>query len=107
MSTKLPDYEYQVMPYGVTGGPATFQAIMNTILAPFLRKFVVVFIDDVLIYSATWEEHLQHIEAVFQALQQHQLFVKLSKCSFAKELSYLGHVISYAGVSTTQRKFRL
>jgi hypothetical protein len=81
---------------------------MNTILAPFLKKFVVVFIDDVLIYSATWEEHLQHIEAVFQDLQQHQLFVKLSKCSFArKELSYLGHVISSAGVSTDLKKIQI
>jgi len=58
-------YEYQVMPYGVTGRAATYQGIMNSIMAPFLRKFVVVFIDDVLIYSATWQEHLQHIEAVF------------------------------------------
>jgi len=68
---------------------------MNYVLAPFLRRFVVVFIDDVLIYSATWQEHLQHIEAAFQTLQQQQLYVKLSKCSFAKqELNYLGHVIS-------------
>jgi hypothetical protein len=80
---------------------------MNTILAPFLKKFVV-FIDGVLIYSATWEEHLQHIDAVFQARQQHQLLVKLSKYSFArKELSYLGHVISSAGVSTDPKKIQI
>lgn len=96
------------MPYGVTGGPTTFQGIMNFVLAPFLRKLVVVFIDDLLIYSATWQEHVQHIEAVFQALQQHQLHVKLSKCSFAKqELSYLGHVISSSGVSTDPKKIQI
>jgi hypothetical protein len=64
-------YEYQVMPYGVTSGPTTFQEVINTILAPLLRKCVVVFIDDVLIYSATWQEHIQHIEVVFQLLQHH------------------------------------
>lgn len=54
-------YEYRVMPYGVIGGPATFQHVMNSVLATILRKFVVVFIDDVLIYSKSWEEHLDHI----------------------------------------------
>lgn len=69
---------------------------------------MVVFIDDVLIYSATWQEHLQHIEAMFQVLQQHQPYVKLPKCSFAKkELSYLGHVISPAGVSTDPKKIHI
>lgn len=88
-------YEYLVMPYGVTGGPATFQHEMNTILAPCLRKFVVIFIDDILIYSRSWEEHLQYIRVVFEILQQHQFKVKLSKCAFAQEkLSYLEHVIS-------------
>lgn len=61
-------FEYCVMPYGVTGGPATFQAIMNVILAPLLRKFVVVFIDDILIYSQSWSDHLKHISAVFALL---------------------------------------
>ncbi|CAO2144897.1 unnamed protein product [Urochloa humidicola] len=98
-------YEYLVMPYGVTGGPATFQQQMNTLLGPFLRKFVVVFIDDILIYSKTWEEHLQHIESVFSVLQEQQFKVKLPKCAFAQEqLSYLGHVISVQGVSTDPRK---
>lgn len=81
---------------------------MNTILAPLLRKCVVVFIDDVLIYSATWQEHLEHLEAVFQLLQNNQLYVKLKKCSFAKqELSYLGHVISLSGVSTDPKKIKI
>lgn len=98
-------YEYKVMPYGVTGGPATFQHEMNTIMAPLLRKCVVVFIDDVLVYSKTWAEHLQNLREVFTLLHQHQLKVKLSKCSFAqKQLSYLGHVISAQGVATDPTK---
>lgn len=72
-------YEYNVMPYGVTGVPGTFQGIMNEVMASFLRTFVVVFIDDDLIYSKTWEEHLSHITQVFQALLQHQLYAKLTK----------------------------
>lgn len=63
-------YEYNVMPYGVTGGPATFQAVMNVILEPLLRKCVVVFIDDILICSRSWEEHLQHIQDVLTILHQ-------------------------------------
>lgn len=94
-------YEYQVMPYGVIGVPTTFQGIMNKIMSPLLRKYVVVFIDDVLIYSSTWQDHLLHIEEVFKLLQQNQLYVKLTKCSFARQtLNYLGHVISPYGVST-------
>jgi hypothetical protein len=98
-------YEYRVMPYGVTGGPATFQGVMNTILASLLRKCVVVFIDDILIYSKSWSEHLQHIKAVLTLLQQHQFHVKLSKCAFAKQqLCYLGHVVSNQGVATDPSK---
>lgn len=101
-------YEYRVMPYGVTGGPATFQAIMNIVLEPLLRKCVVVFIDDILIYISTWEEHLQHIKAVLVILQTHHLHVKLTKCSFAKkELCYLGHIISEQGVATDPSKIEI
>jgi len=72
------------MPYGVIGGPATFQIVMNVILEPLLRKCAVVFIDDILIYSKSWEEHLQHIRQVLTILQQNHFHVKLTKCSFAK-----------------------
>jgi hypothetical protein len=93
------------MPYGVTGGPSTFQLAMNSVLAPFLRKCVVVFIDDILIFSATWADHIQHIHVVFSVLDQHQFKIKLSKCSFAqKKLHYLGHVISSEGVATDPSK---
>jgi len=80
------------MPYGVTGGPATFQNVMNRVLAPLLKKCVVVFIDDILVYNKSWEDHLQHLRAVFLLLQQHQFKVKLSKCFFAQQqVHYLGH----------------
>lgn len=77
-------YEYMVMPYGVTGGPTTFQLTMNSMLAPLLRKCVAVFIDDILIYSKTWTDHLSHIRVVFSILDTQQFKVKLSKRSFPK-----------------------
>src|SRR5512142_2593893 len=84
-------YEFRVMSFGLTGAPATFQGIMNQILAPLLRKVVLVFIDDILIYSQTLQEHLILLRQVFQLLSEHQLKVKRSKCSFARpSLTYLG-----------------
>jgi hypothetical protein len=78
---------------------------MSTVLAPILRKFAVVFIDDVLIYSKTWEEHLSHIQQVFEILQHHKFKMKLSKCVFSQEqLSYLGHIISVNGVAIDRKK---
>lgn len=98
-------FEYTVMPYRVTGGPATFQQTMNYILAPLLRKGIVDFIDDILIYTATWGQHLQLLEAIFQLLKEHQIKIKLSKCSFAqRQLTYLGHIISAEGVATDPKK---
>ncbi|CAN6225874.1 unnamed protein product [Urochloa humidicola] len=103
--THFGHFEYKVMPYGLTGAPATFQAIMNHILAPLLRKCVVVFIDDILIYSKTKEEHAQHIKMVFDLLKEHQFKVRLSKCTFAQtQLKYLGHVITAEGVATDPKK---
>lgn len=93
------------MPFGLTNAPATFQAAMNILFALLLRNYVLVFMDDILIYSETLEEHLQHLEKVFTILQENQLYVKLSKCSFAQqELEYLDHVISGAGVQTDPAK---
>jgi len=74
--THFGHFEYKVMPYGLTGAPAIFQAIMNHILAPLLRKCVVVFIDDILIYSKSFEEHLQHVKMVFDLLREHQFKVR-------------------------------
>lgn len=79
------------MPYGVTGGPAIFQTVMNVILESLLRKCVVVFIDDILIYNRYRPKHLQHVNEVLTILQKHQFHVKMSKCAFAKkQLTYLG-----------------
>uniref|UniRef100_A0A0A9GB41 Reverse transcriptase domain-containing protein n=1 Tax=Arundo donax TaxID=35708 RepID=A0A0A9GB41_ARUDO len=100
-------FEYKVMPYGLIEAPATFQRVMNVCLAPLLIKCVVVFIDDILIYSKTWEEHLEH-KLVFDLLRQHQFKIKLSKFSFAKQvLSYLGHIISANGVATDPNKIAI
>jgi hypothetical protein len=88
------------MPFGLTNAPVTFQVLMNNVLRPFLRRFMLVFFDDILIFSALWAEHLQNVRAVLTKLREHQLFIKKSKCALGREeVSYLGHVISAAGVA--------
>jgi hypothetical protein len=94
-------YEFRVMSFGLTGAPATFQNTMNTMLAPVLRKGVLVFIDDILIYSKDLPEHARLLCQVLELLHAHELKVKRNKCTFARQqLVYLGHVISVEGVST-------
>jgi hypothetical protein len=94
-------YQFRVMPFGFTNAPATFQFAMNSILEPFLRKFVLVFINDIHIYSPTLQDHVQHLKQVFTVLRHHQFYLKRKKCVFAQaELQYLGHIISKEGVAT-------
>jgi len=98
-------YEFLVMAFGLTNAPATFQSVMNLIFAALLRKGVLVFMDDILIYSATLADHVKLLQQVFDILRQHKFFIKLSKCSFAqKEIEYLGHCISSHGVATEKSK---
>ena len=98
-------YEFRVMAFGLTGAPGSFQGAMNCTLAPGLRKFVIVFFDDILVYSTSLEAHLDHLKQVLSWLRKDQWKLKLSKCSFAqRSIAYLGHVLSAAGVSTDPTK---
>ncbi|OMO79377.1 reverse transcriptase [Corchorus capsularis] len=98
-------YEFLVMPFGLTNAPSTFQAIMNDVFRPYLRQFVLVFFDDILVYSPSMETHSEHLRIVLQLLAHHQFYVKLSKCSFGQtSIDYLGHVIGDAGVHVEPSK---
>ena len=98
-------YEFLVIPFGLTNAPSTFQDIMNYIFRPYLRKFVLVFFDDILVFSKSWVEHSKHLEMVFETLLPNQLYANKSKRSFGKaQLEYLGHLISEQGVETYSTK---
>jgi hypothetical protein len=101
-------YEYVVMPFGLCNAPSTFQAAMNEVFRPYLRQFVLVFFDNILIYSKGWEEHMAHLKRVFKILQDHQFFVKPSKCIFgAREVDYLGHITSHEGIRVDNHKIEV
>ncbi|WVZ95116.1 hypothetical protein U9M48_040918 [Paspalum notatum var. saurae] len=103
--THLGHFEFRVMPFGLTGAPGTFLSAMNTTLGPYLRKFILVFFDDILIYSKSFDEHLHHLRLTFELLSKDQWFVKQSKCAFAqRSIAYLGHTVSAQGVATDPTK---
>jgi len=100
-------YEFVVMPFGLTNAPATFQGLMNEIFAPLLRKGVLVFMDDILIYTPTLAAHASLLAEVLQILSDNKLFANPSKCSFAQStIEYLGQVISQQGVATDPQKIQ-
>nr|ABA93462.1 retrotransposon protein, putative, Ty3-gypsy subclass [Oryza sativa Japonica Group] len=99
-TTRYGLYECTVMSFGLTNAPAFFMNLMNKVFMEFLDKFVVVFIDDILIYSKSKEEHEQHLRLVLEKLKEHQLYAKFSKCDFwLTEVKFLGHVITAQGVA--------
>ena len=95
------------MSFGLTDAPAYFMYMMNSMFMPELDKFVVVFIDDILVYSKNKEEHAQHLRVVLDRLREHQLYAKFSKCDFwLKEVPFLGHVLSSEGVAVDPGKVK-
>jgi hypothetical protein len=103
--TRYGHYEYTVMPFGVTNAPGVFMEYMNRIFHPYLDQFVVVFIDDILVYSKSEEEHVEHLRIVLQVLKEKRLYAKLSKCEFwLREVSFLGHVVSGDGIAVDPSK---
>lgn len=87
-------YEFLVLPFGLTNAPSTFQSAMNDLLRPYLRNFVLVFFDDILIYSPSYEDHLHHLKLILDLLVTNKFFAKFSKCEFAvTTVHYLGHII--------------
>jgi hypothetical protein len=104
-TTRYGLFEYIVMSFGLTNAPAYFLNLMNKVFMKFFDKFIVVFIDDILVYSKTEEEHTEHLRLVFGTLREHQLYAKFSKCEFwLKEVGFLGHVILAGGVSVDPSK---
>jgi len=100
-------YEFIVMPFGLTNAPATFQSLMNDLFRPYLWQFILVFFDDILVYSKSWEDHLTHLQLVLKILAANQLFAKESKCHFGvQQVKYLGHSINKDGVSMDPDKIQ-
>ncbi|KAK8625979.1 hypothetical protein V6N13_133634 [Hibiscus sabdariffa] len=103
--TRYGHYEFLVMPFGLTNAPAAFMDLMNRVFHEYLDQFVVVFIDDILVYSRTKEDHDRHFRLVLQTLLENQLYAKLSKCEFwIREVVFLGHVVSSEGIKVDPKK---
>ena len=103
--TRYGHFEFTVMPFGLTNAPTTFMDLMHRVFQPYLDQFVVVFVDDILIYCQSEEDHEDHLRIVFQALRDHQLYAKFSKCEFwLTEVNFLGQVMSASGVSVDPKK---
>jgi hypothetical protein len=106
-STRYGLYEFTVMSFGLTNAPAYFMNLMNKVFMEYLDRFVMVFIDDILIYSKNESDHEQHLRLVLQKLRDNQLYAKFSKCEFwIGEVPFLGHIISNGGLSVDPAKVK-
>ncbi|GMI70618.1 hypothetical protein HRI_000731100 [Hibiscus trionum] len=105
--TRYGSFEFLVMSFGLTNAPTTFCTLMNKVLQPFLDQFVVVYLDDIVIYSKSLVEHVEHLRQVFEVLRQNKLYVKEEKCSFAqKEVHFLGHIVGGGKIRMDRAKVR-
>ena len=103
--TRYGQYEYLETSFGLAGALGCFQTLMNNIFRPYLDKFALVYLDDILIYSKTKEEHLRHLKIVMNILRKNKLYGKLSKCAFlAKNIEYLGNIICREGIKMNPKK---
>ncbi|GJU16547.1 putative nucleotidyltransferase, ribonuclease H [Tanacetum coccineum] len=103
--TRYGHFEFTVMPFGLTNAPAVFMDLMNRVCKPYLDKFVIVFIDDILIYSKTKEDHEVHLRLVLELLRKEKLYAKFSKCEFwLQEVHFLGHVVNQSGIHVDPSK---
>ena len=103
--TRYGQFEFTVMPFGLTNTPAYFMNLMNKVFMDELDKFVVIFIDDILIYSKSVQEHEQHLRVVFEKLRANKLYAKFSKCEFwLEKVAFLGHILTTEGVAVDPEK---
>nr|GFC98634.1 putative reverse transcriptase domain-containing protein [Tanacetum cinerariifolium] len=105
--TRYGHYEFQVMPFGLTNAPAVFIDLMNRVCNPYLDKFVIVFIDDIFIYSKDEKEYEEHLKAILEFLKKEELYAKFSKCEFwIPKVQFLGHVIDNQGIHVNPAKIK-
>ena len=105
LRTRYGLFEFTVMPFGLTNAPATFMTVMNRVFSPLLDKCVVIYLDKILVFSKSEEEHAEHLRQVLSLLRQHKLYGKLSKCDFCKpQVDFPGHTISKEGISLDKHK---